>query len=155
MATLKAEHKTFIVAAIARFQTPSEVAAGVKAEFGLDIDRQQVRFYNPQQNAACPQMWVDLFESERRNFLDDRSRIGVSNLAFRQLVRQRLLQRELDSPRPNVILVLDIIKQAAMDEGDAFSAKRDDKGAAPVASPNIEAAIFKVYGQNPDEQRAG
>lgn len=42
MATLKNEVKSFIVQALACFDTPSQVVESVKNEFGVVVTRQQV-----------------------------------------------------------------------------------------------------------------
>ena len=42
MAALKSEVKSFIVQALACFDTPSQVAEAVKNEFGVVLSRQQV-----------------------------------------------------------------------------------------------------------------
>src|SRR3954452_10970604 len=39
--------KTFIVRTLAAFDTPSQVARLVKAEYGIDVSRQQVEVYDP------------------------------------------------------------------------------------------------------------
>lgn len=146
MAKLKAEHQTFIVAAIARYNKPTQVVRLVKDEYGIDIERQHVRFYNPEQNPECPTQWRQLFEAERKNFLEDRSRIGIANKAYRLDRYGDLLDTILNSPRPNIPLALEVLKQAAQDEGGVFDAKKEDKGGAPPLPPSILDAIEKVYG---------
>lgn len=147
MATLKSEHKTFIVTALARYQSPTEIADAVKVEFDLDITRQQVRFYNPLQNDKCPESWRDLFETERAAFLEKLDRIGIANTAYRLMRLDGMLTIILSSARPNMILALDVLKQAAQDVGGLFEAKRDVQQAAPQMPLSIEAAILKIYGE--------
>lgn len=47
MPRLGKSQKSFIVTALARFHRPSEVADLVKQEFGIEVSRQQVDYYNP------------------------------------------------------------------------------------------------------------
>ena len=47
MPTLTDEIKTFIVRGLARFDTPSQVAEAVKANFNVELKRQHVYAYDP------------------------------------------------------------------------------------------------------------
>jgi hypothetical protein len=44
--------KAFIVQRLARFDAPSQVVKAVKEEFGLDVSRQRVHFYDPTTKAS-------------------------------------------------------------------------------------------------------
>ncbi|MEX5591058.1 DUF2280 domain-containing protein, partial [Pseudomonas urmiensis] len=47
MAALTPEIKIFIVQALACFDSPSQVAEAVKANFGVTVSRQQVEIHDP------------------------------------------------------------------------------------------------------------
>ena len=52
MAALKSEVKSFIVQALACFDTPSQVAEAVKNEFGVVLSRQQVETHDPTKSSG-------------------------------------------------------------------------------------------------------
>lgn len=47
MAALSTEVKAFIVQSLACFESPTKVIELVKAEYGIDVSRQQVSQYTP------------------------------------------------------------------------------------------------------------
>ena len=67
MAALNSEVKAYIVQALACFDTPSQVAAAVKREFGIEVSRQQVESHDPTKRCAktLAKRWVVLFEDTR------------------------------------------------------------------------------------------
>jgi len=69
MPRLTDEHKTFIIQRLAMYGTPSQIAEAVKEEFGVTIDRQLVRFYNPTQVQPAKK-WTAIFEATRASFLE-------------------------------------------------------------------------------------
>ena len=52
MATLSNEVKAFIVQALACFDTPSQVAAAVREEFGIEVTRQKCEAHDPTKRAG-------------------------------------------------------------------------------------------------------
>src|SRR5262245_11106376 len=80
---LSDEIKEFIVRGLARYDTPSQVAADVKATFGIEISRQRVYRYDPACSQPPAQRWRDLHAATRRAFLSEISNIGVSHRAVR------------------------------------------------------------------------
>lgn len=63
MAALSTEVKAFIVQSLACFESPTKVIELVKAEYGIDVSRQQVSQYTPGNAMASKlsQKWIDLF----------------------------------------------------------------------------------------------
>lgn len=149
MAKLKTEHQRFIVRHLAQFQTPSEVCALVKEEFGLDIDRQQVRHYNPEQSPLLSKELRDLYETERKQFQEEEELIGIANRAYRLQVLDRTMKRLLSAGRPNVVAICQLIELAEKIRGGTF-VKAEDKTQLPTLPPSIEAAILRIYG-HPDD----
>jgi hypothetical protein len=152
MAKLTEPMKLAIVQALACFDTPSEVAAAVKEEFGVTITRQQVAGYDPTK-ATCKGMARKLraiFETTREAFLADVSTIPIAQ----QAVRLRALQRELERARArgNSAMVLDVLERAAKEIGGAFTNRREltGKGGGPITqqtsniSPEELAAAVKA-----------
>jgi hypothetical protein len=83
------EIKEFIVRGLARYETPSRVAAAVKAVFDIDVSRQQVHTYNARGAKPPAERWCELFEATREAFLADVSAIGIAQ----KVVRLRMLER--------------------------------------------------------------
>ena len=82
---LSDEVKTYIVQALACFDSPSVVAAAVKKDFGLDVSRQLVESHDPNKKAASglASKWRALIEETRKTFLEDTATIAISHRAVR------------------------------------------------------------------------
>jgi hypothetical protein len=83
MPTLTDEIKTFIVKGLACYDTPSQVAEAVKAEFGLEVSRQQVYVYDPGCSQPPAQRWRDLHAATRAALLRELGEIGIAHRAVR------------------------------------------------------------------------
>ncbi len=89
MPRLTDEHKTFIVQRLAMYDAPSQVAEAVKEEFGVTIDRQLVRCYNPTQ-VQLAKKWTAIFEATRDSFLESLSDIPIAQRSVRLRVLDRI-----------------------------------------------------------------
>jgi hypothetical protein len=89
MSVLTDELKAFIVKGLARYETPTHVAASVKAQFGIEIDRRQVFAYDPAGSRPPAQRWIDLHAATRAKFMHAVSEIGVAQ----KVVRLQMLDR--------------------------------------------------------------
>ena len=83
------EMKAFIVRGLARYETPTRVAASAQAQFGIAIDRRQVFAYDPAGSRPPAQRWIDLHAATRAKFLRATAEIGVAQ----KMVRLRMLDR--------------------------------------------------------------
>jgi hypothetical protein len=83
------EMKAFIVRGLARYETPTRVAASVQAEFGVAIDRRQVYAYDPAGSRPPARRWIDLHAATRAKFLEAAAEIGIAQ----KIVRLRMLDR--------------------------------------------------------------
>ena len=83
------EIKAFIVRGLARYETPTRVAASVQVQFGIAIDRRQVYAYDPAGSRPPAQRWIDLHAATRAKFLQATAEIGVAH----KVVRLRMLDR--------------------------------------------------------------
>jgi hypothetical protein len=83
------EVKTFIVKGLARYETPTRVAASVKTHFGIEIDRRQVFAYDPAGSRRPAKRWIDLHAATRAKFSRAAGEIGVAQ----KIVRLRMLDR--------------------------------------------------------------
>ena len=118
---LSDEVKTFIVQSLACWDTPSVVAAAVKAEFDVEITRQRVETYDPTKRAGAKlsQGFREIFEATRKKFLEDTAEIGISHKS----VRLRMLDRgarHFESVK-NFIGAADLCERAAKEMGGAFT----------------------------------
>lgn len=123
MAVLNDDIKLYIVQALARYESPSQVSESVSEEFGLKVERSQVQKYNPTKAAGkhLATKYRDIFEAVRKAFID-----GVSQtpIAF-QNYRLQVLQHNLDGAirSKNTVLANQILEQAAKEVGNAFTNK--------------------------------
>jgi hypothetical protein len=146
--------KTYIVQALACFDTPSVVVEAVRKEFGDTIARQSVEGYDPTKKAGAvlAPRWRALFDETRKAFLEDTAAIAISHRA----VRLRALQRMAEKAESvgNMALAAQLHEQAAKECGDAYSNRhkhehtgRDGKDLPAPAAP---VTIFQL----PDNGRA-
>jgi hypothetical protein len=79
------QEQVFIVRALACFQRPSEVAEAFRAEFGRNIPRQQVAFYDPTKGGEAkrlPERLQVIFWAARTDFVEDMQRVRMSNRSY-------------------------------------------------------------------------
>lgn len=146
MAALKEPVKLAIVQALACFETPTEVVALVKQDFGgLVISRQQAAAYDPTKASGknMSKKLVAIFHATREAFLEDVSSIPITQQAF----RFRALQKELEraQQRGNSAMVAQLLEQAAKEAGGAFTNRREltGRGGGPIATASVSAEELK------------
>lgn len=125
---LSDEVKAFIVSALACYDSPSTVAAAVKAEFGIEVSRQQVEGYDPgkRQGEKLSDKLKTLFEKSRKAFLEDTDDIPIANKAVRLRRLDRMARTSED--RGNYVLASSLIEQAAREMGGAYTNKFEHTG---------------------------
>ncbi len=126
MAILSDEIKEFIVRGLARYETPTQVAASVQATFGVAVTRQQVHEYNPHGARRPALRWCELHAVTREKFLDDLAGIGVAQKAYRLQMLDQFVQQALEN---NFYLkAAALMEQAAKECGGFYEGRR--RGAA-------------------------
>ena len=137
MAILKNEVKSFIVQALACFDTPSQVVETVKNEFGVVVTRQQVETHDPTKAAGkgLAVKWATLFHDTRKRFRDETADIPIANRAFRLRAMNRFVEKA--ETMKNIGLAMQILEQAAKEAGDMYvnrsrKDKSDDEPAIPT-----------------------
>jgi hypothetical protein len=130
MPTLTDEIKTFIVKGLACFDTPSQVADAVKANFDVEISRQHVYAYDPASSPSMAPRWTELYTATREAFLRDVAEIGVAQKNVRLRWLNRLAQRAEANHKPTLCAIL--LEQAAKECGGAYEGRRFS---APPKSP--------------------
>jgi hypothetical protein len=94
---LSDEIKEFIVKRIACYETPSRIAAAVRINFGIAIDRRRIFDYNPNSARPPAQRWIDLHDATRARFLREVSEIGVAQ----KVIRLKMLDRFAEMAEDN------------------------------------------------------
>lgn len=135
MAKLTAPMQLVIVRALACFDTPSEIAALLKREFGVDVTRMQIAKYDPTKASGTKvsHKFRAVFDAARSAFLTDMREIPISHLSYRLRKLQQVLEKAEE--RGNTAMVLQLLEQAAKECGGIFTNRREltGKGGAPIA----------------------
>ncbi|MHC2215539.1 DUF2280 domain-containing protein [Rhizobium leguminosarum] len=151
-AKLTDEVKTYIVQALACFDTPSIVASAVKKEFGVEVSRQLVESHDPNKKAASglAPKWRVIFEETRKTFLEDTASIAISHRAVRLRARQRMADKAEN--QGNMVLASSLLKQAAEEVGGSYTNRREltGKDGKDLPVPVSPVTIFQL----PDNGRS-
>ena len=149
MAKLSDPQKLFIVKALACFDTPSQVAAAVKEEFGIEVHRRQVAEYDPSKASGrdVGARLKAVFDETRKAFLADVAAIPIANRAVRlRMLQQMCLHAE---ERGNMTLTAQLLEQAAKEAGGLFTNRREmtGQGGGPIeqASTTTSVTLEEFY----------
>lgn len=147
MAALKNEVKSFIVQALACYDSLESVSASVKEQFGLTLTRQQIQSYDPTKAAgkALSQKWVDLFKVTRERFQTEVSDIPIANKAYRLRTLDRMATKA--ETMRNYNLTAQLIEQAAKECGDSYTNKQKHEhsgaGGGPIETLTLSKDEYK------------
>lgn len=121
MAALPENVKLRVVQGLACFDTPTQVAKDIKAEFALLVTPQQCELYDPNKRAGnkLSEKYRLIFAETRKTFLEDTSLIGVSHRAVRLRTLQRMIERT--ESQGNLALTAQLLEQVAKETGDAYT----------------------------------
>lgn len=140
--------KSYIVNALACFDTPSQIAKSIKIDLGVVVSAQLVECYDPTKRAGrrLSEKWKVMFEAARTKFLDDTSTIPIAHRSARLRALQRMAQAaEL---KGNFPLAASLLKQAAEEMGNAYTNRREFTGKngkdLPAPPPVQGVAIFAL-----------
>ncbi|PDT55051.1 MULTISPECIES: DUF2280 domain-containing protein [Sinorhizobium] len=146
------EVKTYVVQALACFDSPAVVAKAVKAEFDVVISPQAVEAYDPTKRAGrkLSQRFRLLFEETRKTFLEDTATIAISHRAVRLRALQRMAEKA--ETQGNMVLASSLLKQAAEEVGGAYTNRREltGKDGKDLPVPVSPVTIFQL----PDNGRS-
>ncbi len=150
MAALKNEVKSFIVQALACFDTPSQVAEAVKNEFGVALTRQQVESHDPTKASSkgLAAKWVTLFHDTRKRFREETAEIPIANRAYRLRALGRMAEKAENMK--NMALTAQLLEQAAKEVGDVYVNRRLDPE-KPLGSQADQQHAVAEYTLEPDE----
>jgi hypothetical protein len=148
VAALSTEVKAFIVQSLACFEPPTKVIELVKAEFNVQVSRQQISQYSPGNAMAAKlsQKWIDLFESTRARFQTEISDIPIANKAYRLRTLDRMMSKA--EGMKNMALAATLIEQAAKECGDAYTNRQKvehtGKDGGPIESATLTKDEYKA-----------
>jgi hypothetical protein len=126
MPTLTNEQKALVVSAFARLEGVAEVCRLFKEQYGAEITKSHALSYNPgRAHYRSSPKWHDLFDRERKSFLNNVSSIGIANKAFR--IQQLHKLCAIAMKRNNIKLAAEILEQAAKEMGEVFTNRREVK----------------------------
>ncbi|KPG69128.1 DUF2280 domain-containing protein [Pseudomonas libanensis] len=150
MAALKNEVKSFIVQALACFDTPSQVVEAVKNEYGVLVSRQQVETHDPTKSAGkgLAVKWATLFHDTRKRFREETAEIPIANRAFRLRGLGRMAEKA-ENMR-NLALTAQLYEQAAKEVGDVYVNRRLEPE-KPLGSQADQQHAVAEYTLEPDE----
>lgn len=157
MVKLTEPQKDFIVKELAMFDTPSDVVASFREEFGVTLERTQVAKYNPTQRAGrdVSKKLRAIFEATREAWLKECSEVGVMHKSYRLRSLDRL-HRKMQA-NGNAGMQLQVLEQAAKESGGAFTNKQSidhrHRGSIPVESltdEELEADMKRLARDHPD-----
>lgn len=138
MPALNNEIKSFIVQALACFDSPSQVA--VRERFGVVVSRQQVEAHDPTRKSSkgLAKRWVTLFNDTRDGFRNEMEKEPIANRAVRLRALGRMLEEAEASG--NLVLAMRLLEQAARECGDMNTNRR----AKAEGEPMVPAALVGV-----------
>ena len=141
MAALNNEIKSFIVQALACFDSPSQVAVAVRERFGVVVSRQQVETHDPTRKSSkgLAKRWVTLFNDTRDGFRNEMVKEPIANRAVRLRALGRMLEEAEASG--NLVLAMKLLEQAARECGDMSTnrrAKTEGEPMAPAAPVRVD-----------------
>jgi hypothetical protein len=141
--------KAFIVQRLARFDGPAQVVKAVKEEFGLEVSRQRVHFYDPTTKAgrALHPELKELFFEARERAKQDLDSIPSYHKAIRLQRLDAMINTAME--RGNLVLASQLLEQAAKESGGAYTNKHQheltgkDGKDLPAAAP-AQVTIFAL-----------
>ncbi|KJZ41585.1 MULTISPECIES: DUF2280 domain-containing protein [Pseudomonas] len=150
MAVLKNEVKSFIVQALACFDTPSQVVESVKNEFGVVLSRQQVETHDPTKTSGkgLALKWQTLFHDTRKRFREETAEIPIANRAFRLRAMNRFVEKA--ETMKNIGLAMQILEQAAKETGDMYvnRNRKDEPDDEPAIPTRIQVDVVDARKPN-------
>ena len=142
--TIPDEIKRFIINALAAFDTPSQVAAAVKEEFGFEVSRQAVEGHDPTKHAGrnLAAKWRALFEESRKGFINEATAVPIAHRSTRLRALYRMAQAA--ERKGNFPLAAQLNKQATEEMGNAYTNRRELTGKDGKDLPTPAVAIFAL-----------
>lgn len=149
MAALTEADKREIVVLLAQFTSYSNVVVIMRNQCGVDVDRFQVRTYDPTNpRYAAGEKWREIFDGVRNAYLRSIETVPIAHKAFRLNALQRLLDKATASG--NLVLACSILEQAAKEVGSALTharsiaIERNDTGFRDLSADERRERVAKM-----------
>lgn len=141
MAALNEGVKIFVVQSLACFDTPVQVAASVKQQFGVDVSLPQLTAYNPASKSGqrMSDKLKTLFAETRKKFLEDTSEIPIAHQTYRLRALNRMMAKA--EQQGNTVLAAQLIEQASKEIGGAFTNKQKVEHSGEVKTPTLNLVL--------------
>ena len=105
---LTTAQQEYVVERLAAFDSPLEVARGVREKFGISITRNSIRRYDPTRYPECAARWKELFYAARHAMLRNKGQAAALDRAALRafdahadgMLEQLLRRIEAGSPPP-------------------------------------------------------
>jgi len=78
---LTTAQQEYVVERLAAFDSPLEVARGVREKFGISITRNSIRRYDPTRHPECAARWKELFYAARHAMLRNKGQAAALDRA--------------------------------------------------------------------------
>lgn len=149
MATLSEIEKHELVTLLAQFKRPADVVVHMRRQFSVEIDRFQIRSYdptNPRYEGGA--RWRPIFDAAREAYLSSIEAIPIAHKGYRLNTLQRILDVALR--RGDVAFAASILVQAAKEVGPVSRKMTFSSPARPQAfrSPEArQATIAEICGK--------
>jgi hypothetical protein len=108
------------------------VAEAVKANFGIEITRQQVHEYNPMSSRPPALRWCELHAVTREKFLADLAGVGIAQKVVRLRRLEHFAQQAMDHNQ--FIKAAAFMAQAAKECGGIYERKPASRDSGAAAS---------------------
>lgn len=120
MATLPTAVKMHILTALACFDSPTQVAASVKQQFGLELSRQRIEAWHPERvaGARLDAAWREVFYATRARLAVELDDIPIAHKSYRLRQLDRMATRSEEMG--NLGLAVQLIEQAAKEAGGMY-----------------------------------
>jgi hypothetical protein len=125
VAKLTTEHKRAIVQRLAMFATPAEVQTALREEFSVEVTASQVLYYDPAASPDLAREWRELFAAIRERVVRETGDVAIAHRSMRLRWLERLARKA--EQMGNVALAKELLEQAAKEQGDVFTNKRESK----------------------------
>jgi hypothetical protein len=117
MANIPTAVAIHILQGLACFDTPEQVAASVKVNFGLVLTRQRIEAWHPERRAGAKlgKRWRELFYETRARLLAELDNIPIACRSYRLKVLDRVAHQA--EAMGNLPLAMQVLEQAAREVG--------------------------------------
>lgn len=130
--------KCYVVRALACHERPRHILAEVKEEFGVELHRSTLRYYDPRLNPKLDADLTMLFERTATQFWDEAQVEPLNDLNFRQRLRLELYE---EAGRHRAFK-MELIDHAAKDANGFYHDRR--RKAMKNSDPNSGKVVLNV-----------